>query len=221
MDNKCGIFENVFFLNEAAVPYIAIGLLAGVAGVANLVEKKKRDKETAKEEKKRIKQAEEQAEQHRKALKNRIETNKEAYKKCYGIEIDETDKEYSNSRELFNDMLKDAKVWLSKIINSKIFKENIDELLNNEKRVNDIINYYNPKPKLDIDWFKYCLFIKEGITGYKESIEFCDEDQNVQIELDWVGKDIANMLTIKYHQYIGEAETDHDKGHIFYNIDID
>ena len=115
-------------------------------------------------------------------------------------------------------MLHDAKEIANKIKTSDIFKANCNEA---EKYFKD---HYTDEPadKFNYNFFKSIISIGEGVNGYETTIQILDSYQDVIIYMNWIVNDIADMLEIKYSDYLqgGISTGDGDEGTIYYSINI-
>lgn len=216
MANKLN-FEDTYFLNEDAMLGISIGLIAlyssFIAGVAYYA-KKKYDKY-----KKDNKSKEIQTKKERRILS--LQEKIDGYNKVYHIDksfLNPIDKDYKSTKDIFNDMLKDAKYIANKITSSDVFKANCDEakvyLKHRGYTVEDIA-------KIDYDFFKNAISIEEGINGYEETMQILDEDQDVMVAMNWITSDIGNMLEMKYMNYVSNMDIgEGDEGHLYYNLHL-
>lgn len=133
----------------------------------------------------------------------------DGFNKAYNIDksfFNSVEKDYKDKREVYNDMLHDAKFIANKITSSNIFKVNCDEAMKSL-----------PDEKID----KGIIDICEGVNGYDETIQILNADQDVIIAMNWIVYDIADMLDLKYAKYTGGIGTgDGDEGTIYYSINI-
>lgn len=226
-DNKeYGIFSECQFIKSIHEESI-LGLVfttavsAVVAGVKYYADKKK-------------KLAKDEAEKSR--IRKVIEDNAnkdiseleyvKAFGKAYGISVDELrepEKEYKNNKEAYEDMLTDAKKFASKILNSQLFKANVEELIKDEEKLDYCLcGYGNSRPKPTLSHFKSIVKIEEGVNGYDESMQILDGTQEENVEFGWIAYDIGNMLDIKYAEWLhyGVSNGDGDEGHIYYQIRV-
>ena len=194
--------ESVSFLNESPTIGIGIGLIAlyasVVAGIGYYYKKKisKQLKDNTNTKPKYIKQP----------TRDQVI---DGFNKAYNIDksfFNLVEKDYKDKREVYNDMEADAKFIANKIASSNIFKVNCDEAMKSlpDEKIN--------KDIIDID---------EGVNGYDESMQILDTDQDVITAMNWIVYDIAEILEIKYSDYLGYIDTgDGDEGTIYYSINI-
>lgn len=217
MANKLN-FEDTYFLNEDVMLGISIGLIAiyssFIAGIAYYAKKKydkyKKDKDSKKKSLpiKKVKIP---------SIKEQID----GYNKVYHIDksfLNPIDKDYKSTKDVFNDMLKDAKQIANKITSSDVFKANCDEakiyLKNRGYTVEDLA-------KIDYNFFKNAISIEEGVNGYEETMRILDEDQDVMVAMNWITSDIGNMLEMKYVDYVSNMDIgEGDEGHLYYNLHL-
>lgn len=191
--------ENVSFLNESPTIGIGIGLIAlyasVVAGLGYYYKKK-------------IKQLKNNKTNNTNTKPTRDQVI-DGFNKAYNIDksfFNLVEKDYKDKREVYNDMEADAKFIANKIASSNIFKVNCDEAMKSlpDEKIN--------KDIIDID---------EGVNGYDESMQILDTDQDVINAMNWIVYDIAEILEIKYSDYLGYIDTgDGDEGTIYYSINI-
>ena len=209
-----GIFEQVEFLNEGAVGVVAIAGLLGAAAIQKLIynRKKKKDEEIKAAE--RAKKYEEECRQRAKDL----EIFAKDCKKHYNISLEKLPKEYDDKEDpnYYKNVLNDVKIWVNKIINSKIFKDFCTELLADEERMNYIKDYYsNPDSiKFTISDFKSNFKVQEGPNGLNDGIQIIDASQQENAVFCWVCEEISKMIEIKYG--FGSGTGDGDEGCIYY-----
>ena len=165
---------------------------------AERLEKEKKEKEE--------KQHKEYTEKHEKKLQD--------WKDNYGISIERVNTEYDDPKKFYNDIVSDCKSWLTKILNSSTFKEKIENLLADEKELENIDHNAGSKPSLS--YFKSIFKIKEGVNGWTETIQVCDGSQDECIYFNWIVYDLADMIDEKYD--LGCSCGDGDEGHIYYDI---
>ena len=209
---EAGIFEDVQFLEPLEEGFISSVVLpslalAGVCYVLSKKEKSDREKEKVKQMKERYKQT-----------KKREEDFIASCKKHYGISIEIIEHGvYHKEEDLYRDMEKDVKSWVAKIINSDVFKEAVDSLLADPKKLEYILD--DPKDAT-LQHFKSLFKVEEGVNGFEESMQICEGTQDEQIEFNWVTYDIAQMVELKYGSYLEHDVScgDGDEGHIYYNM---
>ena len=195
--------ESVSFLNESPTIGIGIGLIALYASVVaglGYYYKKKISKQ--------LKDNKTNTKPKRIKLPTRDQVI-DGFNKAYNIDksfFNLVEKDYKDKREVYNDMEADAKFIANKIASSNIFKVNCDEAMKSlpDEKIN--------KDIIDID---------EGVNGYDESMQILDTDQDVITAMNWIVYDIAEILEIKYSDYLGYIDTgDGDEGTIYYSINI-
>lgn len=209
---EAGIFEDVQFLEPLEEGFISSVVLpslalAGVCYVLSKKEKSDREKEKVKQMKERYKQT-----------KKREEDFIASCKKHYGISIEIIEHGvYHKEEDLYRDMEKDVKSWVAKIINSDVFKEAVDSLLADPKKLEYILD--DPKDAT-LQHFKSLFKVEEGVNGFEESMQICEGTQDEQIEFNWITYDIAQMVELKYGSYLEHDVScgDGDEGHIYYNM---
>ena len=210
--------ESVSFLNESPTIGIGIGLVAlyatFIAGVAFYAKKKLGKYYKDYKNKNNIKS---DTYKRGPTLEERVE----GYCKVYKIDknfFDKLTKKYKTEKEVYNDMLHDAKEIANKIKTSDIFKANCNEA---EKYFKD---HYTDEPadKFNYNFFKSIISISEGVDGYETTMQILDSYQDVIIYMNWIVNDIADMLEIKYSDYLkgGISTGDGDEGTIYYSINI-
>lgn len=208
-----GIFEQVEFLHEGAAivpPLILTAAITGAMALMSLIEKKKRrnDKKAAEEAERAKKESEKKSKDLTKFLSD--------CKKHYGISVQQLpDNKKDRSRAGFYDeILKDAKEWTTKIKNSKIFKEFCDELINSED-IKYIKNEYADNYKITVDHFKSIINPKKSsFVPIEEGFEISDGSQVERNEFYWLSCDIGKLIAYKYG--IKVSLGDGDEGHIYY-----
>ena len=220
-NNNYGIFSecNLIGINEGLGDIIIFGAAIGLMAASALIDKKKRQKEMDEKEK-------EYAKNYAADCKKRYEDNlkfAQDAKKYYSITgMDEIDVGFfKDKKEVFNSILKDCKDWVKKIINSKAFEDNANELIHNEELMKLIQDEYGEYYKPSLSRFRSIFKVKEGIAGYEESIHIIDGSQSENVEFGWVCGDLSRMLEIKYNNYLSNISTgDGDEGHIYYTIKV-
>lgn len=226
MNNKksnYGIFSQVSFINEVSMAetIVTFGLVTALAVSASIIDTIRERKRKKKEDTARLEEQKKEAEKRKKQEEKFIED----CKKIYSIDDISPKLEpglFTSEKSVFESMIKDIKKWSRLMVNSNAFKVHVQELMKDQEQIDWIFVAYTKQPKPSVSYFKSLISPKEGINGYKESIEIMDGSQEENSEFSWITEDIARMCSIKYDNYLsrGVGTGDGDEGHIYYEISI-
>ena len=203
-----GIFESVKFLNEEWDPHDPKSLV-GVLDLPKYIRYKtgrlnKKDQEFENRRKE---------EEKKKNYENKLKEWKDKYNI---IDIKECDKSFDSEEDKYDSIINDCKRWLTKILNSKEFKDYVEKLLSDKEKLDSIGAFDPGMSKPSLSYYKSIFKIEEGVNGWSESISICDGTQDECIYFNWVTYLIAELVEFRYNLKCDCG--DGDEGHIYYDL---
>ena len=209
-------FESAYLPAYEAGALASLGLMAGTAAIFALpaalmakYAKKQYDREKAAYDAK-VKADREAA----------VKIYAESAKKMYNVNVNPIPAgEIKTKDALVRALESESKKYLASMKKTQSYKAFLADA---SKQTNEDKEYYDggwTPQQLD-----RCVKIEEGVNGWEETISVITlgTDQAIAILLHPIVSDIADMLEVRFRNYIyGVGTGDGDEGHVYYGIDED
>ena len=189
----------------AAAALATIGIISVLSVPAAIIKSHRNKQEMV-----RVQQEKEQAKKSHEAW---IAKLREDLKKVYGLDASAIpDGKITSMDQMKLVLFSEMKKALAAIRRSVSYKAYITNIINtNELELRDA--GYKPS---DLD---HSMTIREGVSGWEETLETCTGEQDVRIAMGHVTNDLAYFLETRFENYISSVGTgDGDEGHIYYTI---